>query len=69
MVRIGKFRLYLETTVFNYYFDTDRKGHKDVVRLFGAIGVGLIEGYGSVVICTAKEVLSHERQDIQPNRG
>ena len=40
-------RLYLETTVFNYYFDADREGHKDVVRLFDAIGAGLYEGYAS----------------------
>ena len=29
---IGKLRLYLETTVFNYYFDKDRPGHEDVLR-------------------------------------
>ena len=46
-MRIGKLRLYLETTVFNYYFDTDRDGHEDVVRLFEAIGAGRYEGYAS----------------------
>ena len=29
---IWKLRLYLETTVFNYYFDKDRPGHEDVLR-------------------------------------
>ena len=42
-----KLRLYLETTVFNYYFDNDREGHEDVVRLFQAIRAGQFEGYTS----------------------
>ena len=42
-----KLRLYLETTVFNYYFDEDREGHEDVVRLFEAIREGQFEGYVS----------------------
>ena len=37
---IEKLRLYLETTVFNYYFDEDRPGHEDVLRLFEAIKAG-----------------------------
>ena len=40
-------RLYLETTVFNYYFDTERDGHDDVVKLFEAIRAGQFEGYAS----------------------
>ena len=63
-MRIGKLRLYLETTVFNYYFDTDRDGHEDVVRLFEAIGAGRYEGYNSVVICTAKEVLDDGQEGV-----
>ena len=47
MVGIKKLRLYLETTVFNYYFDADRDGHEDTVRLFEAIGAGEYEGYTS----------------------
>jgi len=39
--------LYLESTLFNYYFDTDRDGHEDTVRLFEAIGAGEYEGYSS----------------------
>ena len=48
MVGIRKLRLYLETTAFNYYFDEDRDGHEDTVRLFEAIGAGEYEGYASV---------------------
>jgi predicted nucleic acid-binding protein len=47
VIGIKKLRLYLETTVFNYYFDTDRDGHEDTVRLFEAIGRGEFEGYTS----------------------
>ncbi len=44
---IEKLLLYLETTVFNYYFDADREGHEDVVRLLEAIKAGEYEGYAS----------------------
>jgi predicted nucleic acid-binding protein len=37
----------LESTLFNHYFDTDRDGHEDTVRLFEAIGAGEYEGYTS----------------------
>lgn len=47
MIKIEKLRLYLETTVFNYYFDVDRDGHEDVLRLFENIGAGQYEGYTS----------------------
>ena len=39
--------MYAESTLFNYYFDTDRDGHEDTVRLFEAIGAGEYEGYTS----------------------
>jgi predicted nucleic acid-binding protein len=44
---VRKLRLYLETTIFNYYFDTDREGHSDTVKLFSAIGAGKYEAYTS----------------------
>jgi len=40
-------KLYLETTIFNYYFDTKRDGHADTVRLFDAIREGKHEAYMS----------------------
>jgi predicted nucleic acid-binding protein len=40
--------LYLETTIFNYYFDEARDGHEDTVRLFEAIGNGEYEAYTSI---------------------
>lgn len=42
-----KMRVYLETTMFNYYFDTERDGHIDTVSLFEAIGADEYEGYTS----------------------
>jgi hypothetical protein len=40
-------KLYLETTAFNYYFDTERPGHDDTVRLFEEIRAGKHEAYTS----------------------
>jgi len=40
-------KLYLETTIFNYYFDTERDGHADTVRLFEAIREGKHQAYTS----------------------
>jgi len=45
MKRIPK--IYLETTVFNYFFDRDRDGHAATVALFDAIGRGEFEAYTS----------------------
>jgi len=42
-----RIRLYLETTVFNYFFDVERPGHEDVVRLFEVIKAGEIRAYTS----------------------
>lgn len=45
---MNKFRLtlYIETTVFNYFYD-ERKGHDDVVELFEAIKAGVFKAYTS----------------------
>lgn len=45
--RGGQMKLYLETTVFNYYFDSQRNGHDDTVRLFEEIQAGIHEAYTS----------------------
>ena len=42
-----KLRLYFETTMFNYYFDTERDGHVDTVKMFEAVSAGKYEGYTS----------------------
>lgn len=43
----AKLKIYLETTVFNYYFDEDREGHDDVVELFDRIKAGEFDAYTS----------------------
>jgi len=40
-------KFYLETTMFNYYFDEARDGHIDTVRMFEVIKSGEYEGYTS----------------------
>ena len=40
-------KIYLETTMFNYFFDTDRDAHADTVKLFEEIAAGKYEAYTS----------------------
>ncbi len=56
-------RIYLETTVFNYYFDREREGHEDVVKLFGALADGEHEGY------TSDYVVDELEDCEEPKRG
>jgi len=42
-----KLKVYLETTMFNYYFDKDRDAHPDTVRLFEKIADGKYDAYTS----------------------
>ena len=60
---IEKLRLYLETTVFNYYFDEDRPGHEDVLKLFEAIKAGNYEAY------TSSYVMLELEQAPEPKRA
>ena len=43
-------RIYLETTVFNHYFDTDREAHAATVKLFREIQAGKYEAYTSAYV-------------------
>lgn len=40
----------METTVFNYYFDEDRQGHEDVLKLFEVVRSGKFEIYTSDLV-------------------
>lgn len=42
--------MYLETTLFNYYFDKDRNGHIETVKLFEAIGQQKFQGFTSAYV-------------------
>jgi len=58
-----KLKLYLETTVFNYYFDTEREFHADTRRLFEAIAAGEFEAY------TSEYVAYELRRAPEPKRS
>jgi predicted nucleic acid-binding protein len=45
-----KQKIYLETTMFNYYFDADRDAHADTVKLFKEIQAGKYEVYTSIYV-------------------
>jgi len=45
---VWSLKLYLETTIFNYFFDAEREGHVDTVRLFEKIREGEHEAYTSL---------------------
>ena len=51
-----KQRVYLETTMFNYYFDERRDAHPAVVAFFEAIGRGEFDGYTSAI--TYRELIA-----------
>ena len=40
-------KIYLETTMFNYYFDADREAHADTVALFEECAAGKYDPYTS----------------------
>ena len=44
---MNKPKIYLETTLFNFYFDKDRDAHLDTVQLFKEIAEGKYEAYTS----------------------
>ena len=43
-------RIYLETTVLNHYFDTDREAHTATVKLFKEIQAGKYDAYTSLYV-------------------
>ena len=51
-----KQKIYLETTLFNYYFDADRDAHADTVRLFRQIAEGKYEAYTSTYVTEELEI-------------
>jgi len=42
-----KLKVYVETTLFNFYFDKDREAHADTIRLFEDIAAGKYEAFTS----------------------
>jgi predicted nucleic acid-binding protein len=56
-------KIYLETTMFNYYFDKEREAHPYAVRLFEEIGEGKYHAY------TSRYVLGELDSTPEPKRG
>ena len=45
-----KRKIYLETSVINHFFDTNREGHPDTVKLFKEMQAGKYEAYTSTYV-------------------
>jgi predicted nucleic acid-binding protein len=56
-------KIYLETTIFNYFYDSDRDAHIDTVALFKEIQAGKYEAYTSTYV--TDELI----QANEPKRG
>ena len=56
-------KVYLETTLFNYYFDKDRDAHADTVKLFKQIAAGKYEAF------TSRHVIDELEDALEPKRG
>ncbi len=56
-------KIYLETTLFNYYFDADREAHADTVTLFEECTAGKFEPYTSLYVTDELENAPSEKRE------
>ena len=56
-------KVYLETTLFNYYFDEDRDAHADTITLFEECAAGRFEPYTSLYVIDELEDAPSEKRD------
>jgi len=56
-------KVYLETTLFNYYFDEDRDAHADTVKLFEDIAEGKYLAFTSFYVIDELEGAPQEKRD------
>ena len=59
---MSKQKIFIETTLFNRYYDTDRDGHRETVMLFEAIGKGVHEGYTSTDVINELEDAEEDKR-------
>ena len=60
-----KFKIYLETTLFNFFVDVDRGfAHTDTVRLFNEIAAGKYEAFTSTYVTEELENAPEMKRDI-----
>jgi hypothetical protein len=58
-----KQKIYLETTLFNFYIDEDREAHADTVLLFKEISEGKYEAFTSDYVIDELEYAPAEKRD------
>ena len=58
-----KKKIYLETTLFNYYFDEDRDAHPDTVTFFEECASGKFEPYTSTYAIDELEDAPREKRE------
>ena len=58
-----KQKIYLETTLFNFYFDKDREAHVDTIKLFGEIAAGKYEAFTSTYVTDELENAPPQKRD------
>ena len=56
-------KIYLETTLFNYYFEPEREAHTDTVRLFDEIKQGKYEAFTSTAVVEELEKAPEKKRD------
>jgi len=56
-------KIYLETTLFNYYFDKDRDAQPATVALFEECAAGRFEPYTSLYAIEELEIAVPEKRD------
>jgi predicted nucleic acid-binding protein len=56
-------KIYLETTIFNYYFDVERDAHPATVLLFNEIKSGKFEPYTSLVVVRELEKAKEDKRN------
>jgi len=57
-------RIYLETTLFNFYVDKTRDAHTDTMRLFKEIAAGKYEAFTSSYVTDELEKVPEAKRDI-----
>jgi hypothetical protein len=56
-------KIYIETTLFNFYVDESRDAHTDTVKLFKEIAGGKYEAYTSTYVTDELENAPEEKRD------
>lgn len=60
-------RVYLETTMFNYYFEKERDAHEDTVKLFNEIKAGKYQAFTSAYTIQELMKAPDEKQNLMLN--